>query len=106
MDYEATEKRLSLRKVVKLLNSYHNLSKIDFMQNINVYIKKKFVNEKGNEFVIANNCYEALDKTFTKEELDEFLEAAENPIFRKMMDKVPQFINEYENSLSRFKKTG
>ena len=106
MDYEATEKRLALRKVLKFLNSYQDLSKLDFVQNINVYIKKKFANQKGNEFIIANNCYEALDRTYTKQELEEFLKAVENPIFRKMMDKVPQFINEYEGSLSRFRKTG
>lgn len=106
MDYEAAEKRLTLRMVLKFLNSYQDLSKIDFMQNINVYIKKKFANQKGNEFIIAKNCYEALDRTYSKEELDQFLEAVENPIFRKMMNKVPQFINEYESSLNRFRKTG
>lgn len=106
MDYEAAEKRLTLRMVLKFLNSYQNLSKIDFMQNINVYIKKKFDHQKGNEFIIATNCYEALDRTYSKEELDQFLEAVENPIFRKMMNKVPQFINEYESSLNRFRKTG
>ena len=106
MDYEAAEKRLTLRMVLKFLNSYQNLSKIDFMQNINVYIKKKFDHQKGNEFIIAKNCYEALDRTYSKEELDQFLEAVENPIFRKMMNKVPQFINEYESSLNRFRKTG
>lgn len=106
MDYEAAEKRLTLRMVLKFLNSYQNLSKIDFMQNINVYIKKKFDYQKGNEFIIATNCYEALDRTYSKEELDQFLEAVENPIFRKMMNKVPQFINEYESSLNRFRKTG
>ncbi len=106
MDYEATEKRLVLRKVLKFLNSYQDLSKIDFIQNINVYIKKKFVNQKGNEFIIANNCFEALDNTYTKEELEAFLQAVENPIFRRMMDKVPQFINQYEGSLNRFRKTG
>ncbi|NIP39141.1 MAG: hypothetical protein GWO07_10820 [Candidatus Dadabacteria bacterium] len=106
MDYEATEKRLLLRKVLKFLNSYQDLSNIDFIQNINVYMKKKFVNQKGNEFIIANNCYEALDRTYTKEELEQFLQAVENPIFRKMMAKVPQFINEYEGTLNRFKKTG
>jgi len=99
MDYKAAEKRLTLRKVLKYLNSYQDLSKLDFIQNINVYIKRKFAHQKGNEFLMANNCYEALDRTFTKEELEQFLEAAENPIFRKMMtDKGPQFINEYENS--------
>lgn len=106
MDYEAAEKRLTLRMVLKFLNSYQDLSKIDFMQNINVYIKKKFDHQKGNEFIIAKNCYEALDRTYSKEELDQFLEAVENPIFRKMMNKVPQFINEYESSLNRFRKTG
>ncbi len=106
MDYEVAEKRLTLRMVLKFLNSYQDLSKIDFMQNINVYIKKKFDHQKGNEFIIATNCYEALDRTYSKEELDQFLEAVENPIFRKMMNKVPQFINEYESSLNRFKKTG
>ena len=106
MDYKAAEKRITLRMVIKFLNSYQDLSKIDFVQNINVYIKKKFAHQKGNEFIIANKCYEALDRTYSKEELDQFLEAVENPIFRKMMNKVPQFINEYESSLNRFRKTG
>lgn len=46
MDYEAAEKRLTLRMVLKFLNSYQDLSKIDFMQNINVYIKKNLLIKK------------------------------------------------------------
>lgn len=60
-------------------------------------MKRKYQTNKGSEFIVANKCYESIDKTFIKDELDQFPDAVNNPIFRKLMNKILQFINEYES---------
>ena len=59
-------------------------------------MKRKYHTNKGSEFIVENKCYESIDKTFIKDELDQFPDAVNNPIFRNFINKILQFINEYE----------
>lgn len=105
MDYQGNEKRITVSKILKYLNERAEVSKIDFVQHINLFMKREYQTNKGSEFIVASNCYESIDKTFSKDELDQFLDAVTNPIFRKLMNKIPQFINEFESKMNQFKKT-
>ncbi len=105
MDYKAQEKRIIISKLLKYLSHRPQLSKIDFIQHINIFMKNKYQENKGSEFIIASKCYEAIDKTFSKDELEQYLNLVENPVFRKLMNKIPQFINEYENNMGGLRRT-
>lgn len=105
MDYKAQEKRVVISKLLKFLSHRPQLSNIDFVQHINVFIKNRYEANKGREFVVASKCYEAIDKTFTKEEIEEYLKLVDHPLFRKLMNKVPQFINEYEGHMGNLRRT-
>ena len=105
MDYKAQEKRIVISKLLKFLSHRPQLSKIDFVQHINVFMKNKYEANKGSEFIIASKCYEAIDKTFSKEEIEEYLQLVDNPVFRRLMNKIPQFINEYESNMENLRRT-
>lgn len=99
MDYKAQEKRIVVGKLLKYLSSKPQLSRIDFVQHISLFMKNQYQENKGSEFIVASKCYEAIDKTFSKEEIERYLSLIDNPIFKKLINKIPQFISEYENKM-------
>lgn len=105
MDYKAQEKRIVIGKLLKFLTHRPQLSKIDFIQHINVFMREKYIQNRGSEFIIASKCYEAIDKTFSKDEIEEYLRLVENPLFKKLMNKIPQFINEYDSKMGNLQRT-
>ena len=82
------------------------LSNIDFVQNISFIVTDDLIIARdyyGNNGSLAvyQSAINAIASTYTEEEIEAFIKLNQDPLFKKLIEKMPKFYVEYNREKSK-----